>query len=238
MKGILLASAILFAAVNVFAQQDVNPGRPIAVSVAKAYVPQCFDSNDRTQVVVEGYFPNTCYRVGPNRAFKNDKGEIEITQTAYVYKGVCLMMIVPYQQTINVGILERSGDYKIVDTLSKKSLGTMPVATSKTTGPDDFVYASISDAYVSYVETDERVVVIHGEVPGSCWEVSDKRVFRDGNDVLTVLPIMTQTSDDNCTEIPVPFVTTVKMPELSQGRYLLQVRSLSGQSVNKLFDVQ
>src|SRR5690606_19009749 len=127
---------------------DVSPGRPVAVSVAKAYVPQGFDNNDRTQIVIEGYFPNSCYRVGPNRAFKNAKGEIEISQTAYVYKGICLMMIVPYQQTINIGVLETAGEYKIVDTLSRKGLGVMPVAVSKSSGPDDYFYASINDAHV------------------------------------------------------------------------------------------
>ena len=99
-------------------------------------------------------------------------------------------------------------------------------------------YAIINDAYVSFIETDERVVVLRGELPGSCWQINEKKIFMDGKDVLTVLPIITHITDDYCDDRRIPFVTTVKVPDLEAGRYLLNVRSLNGQSVNKLFDIR
>jgi hypothetical protein len=239
MKKLILTTTLgLTLAAGIAAQAEEGPGLPVPVSIARAYVPQGFDNNDRAEVTIEGYFPNTCYRMGPTTAQKNEKGEIEVTQTAYVYKGHCLMMIVPYQQSVSLGVLANEGQYRVMDGLSKQELGVMPVAKSKTTGPDDFMYAHVDDAYITYIEPGRRAIVINANLPGNCWTMTDKKVFLEGNDVLTVLPIMEQTSEDNCVRDPVPFTAVVDVPQLDKGRYLLNVRSLNGQSVNKLFDVQ
>ena len=221
---------------------DLSSEKLVKVAVSKAYIPQGFDNNDITKVVVEGFFPNTCYRIKKQDAtdvkIDRDKNTVEVTQRAYVYSGMCLQMIVPYTETVEIGKLASAGSYRIVDSLSKRELGKMAVDTSTTTGPDDYFYAMVNDAHVSNTDSSEGQIIIRGELPTSCWDITDKKVFLDGKDVLTVLPIMTLVSKDACPSVRVPFETTIALPQLEAGRYLLNVRSLNGQSINKLFDAR
>lgn len=237
----VLVGASANANANANAKAEIQQERLVKVAVSKAYIPQGFDNNDVTKVVVEGFFPNTCYKIKKQDAedvtIDKNKKTIQVTQRAYVYSGMCLMMLVPFSETVEVGTLAAVGDYKVTDALSARELGRMTIANSKTTGPDDFYYAMVSDAYVGTLDTDEKQVIIRGELPGNCWELTDKKIFVEGKDVLTVLPIMEQTSEEFCNSDRVPFVTTVTLPELAAGRYLLNVRALNGQSVNKLFDM-
>ena len=241
MKVLILCSLIIGLFGFTTAQAEQSDSKIVKVSVAKAYIPHGFDNNDVTKIVVEGFFPNTCYKLKKQEkedvSIDPDTKQIKVTQRAYKYDQMCLMVVVPFNQTIEVGQLKNIGDYSIMDTLTSRSLGVMPVAKSETSGPDDFTYATINDAYVGIIETDERKIILEGQLPGSCWELTSKRAFLDGRDVLTVLPIMNFIADDDCDDKPVKFVTSIPLPELTTGRYLLNVRSLNGQAVNKLFDV-
>lgn len=242
MRSLVLISLMAAAFGLSAAHADEGEAKIVKVSVAKAYIPHGFDNNDVAKIVVEGFFPNTCYKMKKQEkedvVVDTETREIRVTQRAYKYDGMCLMMVVPYTQTIEVGQLTNVGDYQVQDTLTRRRLGVMPVAKSETTGPDDFTYATINDAYVGQIETDEKRIILEGQLPGSCWELTSKRAFLDGNEVVTVLPIMNFIADDNCDEKPVKFVTSLPLPELASGRYLLNVRSLNGQAVNKLFDVK
>lgn len=219
------------------ADQDVEQPARVSVGLTAAYIPGGFDSNDRTQMVVEGYFPNTCYRVGPyEKKLDSQNHQITVEQTAYKYRGQCLMMIVPFSQTVQVGIL-KANNYTVKDQATGKILGDMPVRTATNSGPDDNLYASISDAYVGVVDGNKKAIVLQGELPGDCWGLKEKRVVQDGKNVITVLPIIEKLRDTNCNDYRVPFVSTAEIPEVSAGRYLLHVRSLNGLAVNKLVDL-
>lgn len=211
----------------------------VPYGVTRAYIPQGFDSNDATHVVVEGTLPNTCYRVGPGKAkLDTETNKIIVEQTAYVYKGaMCMQMIVPFNLTLDIGILNVA-DYTVKDAVTSKELGTLPVSLATSADPDDYNYATISDAYVDHTFTGERAIILHGQLPGNCWYLSEKRVIRESKDVLTVLPILAKREDVQCNDAPVYFTTTVELPEdLAPGRHLLHVRSQSGAAVNKLFDM-
>ena len=185
----------------------------VKVSVGKAYIPQGFDNNDVVKIVVEGFFPSTCYKIKK----KHESGdvivdpvskEIMITQHAYYYKGNCKPVTVPYVRTVEVGKLPNDGNYKLVDAFSGRELGVIPVRLSTTAGPDDFTYAIMSDAYVSLNGDDENVIVLKGELPSNCWKVVEKRAFVDGPDVLTVLPIIEEKKPGQiCSQQVVPFAT-------------------------------
>ena len=91
----------MFSLTGVFGEA-LGPNSPdtITVSFSKVYVPTGFDDNDRTQVTIEGTFPNTCYKVGPY-ATKIDPltRTITVQQQAYRYQGVCLQdksKLLPY----------------------------------------------------------------------------------------------------------------------------------------------
>lgn len=243
MKTLTILTSLLLGLNLAFAEDRSAPQdtEVVTVPVSRAYIPHGFDNNDVTKIVVEGFFPNTCYKVKkqtPEDVIVDPSGEIQVTQKAYKYNGMCLMVMVPFSQTIEVGKIQQTGTYRVMDALSRKNLGVMPVAKSETEGPDDYTYAIVNDAYVGKIETDQKKIVLDLELPGDCWELIDKRAYLDGQDVLTVLPIMDFTADDNCGETPVKKLTTMELPNLRTGRYLLNVRSLNGQAVKKLFDVR
>ena len=221
----------------------------VHIALKKAYIPQGFDSNDRVQVVVEGFLPNTCYRLGPTKVWQgSDPHDLFVEQHAYKYPGVCLEVIVPFNHSIEFGILP-AGNYNIKNVFVEesgtmtyeKSLGTIPVATAATAGPDDHLYAIVDDATLT-TSSESKKVVLTGELPGPCWFFEDTKVVVESNDVVTILPIIYyKVPHDSLTQcdvnVTVPFTKAVTLPKLPTGRYLIQTRSLNGQSVNKLFNL-
>ncbi|MEZ4750957.1 MAG: hypothetical protein R3B54_10145 [Bdellovibrionota bacterium] len=106
MKSIFFTLVLsLIFAVNANADDADKPVLQAVASV-KAFVPVGFDDNDQSQIVIAGRFPNTCYQVGPYEVKVDDADKsITVTQYAYVYSGVCLRMLVPYTQTVELGCL-------------------------------------------------------------------------------------------------------------------------------------
>lgn len=232
----LMLSVLLVGGV---AMADNSIGEPVTVSVplSSAYIPGGFDSNDRAELVVEGLFPNTCYRVGPYEKSMDSTGkELLITQMAYKYQGMCLMMLVPFSQTVQMGIM-KANTYTVKDGNSGRGMGELPVRLATNVGPDDFLYASVQDAYVGVVDGNKRAIVLQGELPGDCWAIKEKKVVLDGKNVLAVMPIIEKIRKNNCNDYRMQFMTTVDVPEVTPGRYLLHVRSLNGQAINKLVDL-
>ncbi|MEQ1663975.1 MAG: hypothetical protein ABL927_01210 [Bdellovibrionales bacterium] len=238
--GLLLIGASFLIGRTIMAQDNFElPQAPEQVSVPleNAYIPGGFDSNDRAQVVVEGHFPNTCYRQGPYTKILDAKSnELSINQTAFKYKGMCLMMLVPFTETVQVGIMG-ANNYKVKDAISQKELGTLPVSLAKNSGPDDHLYASVSDAYVGVIDGSDRVIILQGEFPGDCWRLKEKKVIQDGKNVLVVLPIIEKFRNDKCNDVRIPFISTAALPTVNAGRFLLHVRSLNGAAINKLVDL-
>ena len=65
--------------------------KPVMVPIAvdSAFIIDGFDSNDRTQVMINGYFPDTCYQVGPYDAYVNPRDNtVQIYQKAYLQRYV------------------------------------------------------------------------------------------------------------------------------------------------------
>ncbi len=214
---------------------DKDQPEIVSVPLTNAYIPSGFDSNDRVRLMVEGYFPSTCYRVREPQLDRND-GAIAVNQTAFKYNGPCLWMMVSYSQPINVGIL-KSSTYTLKDNHTGRVLGQLPIKVAVNNGPDDFMYANVKDAYVAFVDGNKRAIVLTGVLPGDCWSLKEKRIFQDGKNVLTVLPILEKTERAQCNDYEIPFVSTIDIPAVAAGRYMLHVRSLNGDSVAKLVDL-
>lgn len=220
-----------------FADVPVEQPEKVSVALTEAYIPGGFDSNDRAQIVIEGYFPNSCYRVGPyEKQLNTSSQELNIRQTAYKYKGQCLMMMVPFNQTVQVGLLKAS-TYKVKDASTGRDLGALPVATASNSSPDEHLYANINEAYVGVIDGNKKSIVLQGELPGDCWAVKETRTVLDGRKVIAVLPIIEKIRETNCSDYRMPFVSTAEIPRVEAGRYLLHVRSLNGLAINKLIDL-
>lgn len=86
--------------------------RDVVVSISDAYIPSGFDSNSEAFVVVNGIFPNSCYRLKEAKVDHVGANLHEVTTYATVTEGMCLMVLVPFTKEVRVGKLT-TGDHKV-----------------------------------------------------------------------------------------------------------------------------
>jgi hypothetical protein len=205
-----------------------------AVLFSKIYAPVGFDSNDHVQFVGEGMFSNTCYRPATvTVAVDNAKKIIKVGPVAYKYNGLCLQVILPFDRTVDVGVLS-AGTWAVVQ-LDNKQIGQIKVAPALTADPDDYLYAPISQAYVHETNGKEELM-LNGSFPNSCMTMQDVK-FNVSDDVIVVQPIA-QMAAGPCTGPAVPFTQVVQLGAIKAGRYLLHVRSMNAQAINTMIDLQ
>jgi hypothetical protein len=80
--------------------------KDVAVSVMDVYVPGNFQAGQDAYVVVNGLFPNSCYSLGTPLVKNIDDYTHEIRTMAKVRSGICLRVLVPYNQEISLGALK------------------------------------------------------------------------------------------------------------------------------------
>jgi hypothetical protein len=236
MKNFFRLALILLAATSLNAKADPVP-TVVDVQFRTGYLPVGFDTNDNSQLVAEGTFPNTCYRhAGTKMKVDHDNRVIRLFTKAYKYKGNCLPVLVPFQREVDLGLL-KAGTYKVVSVLGnqQEEMGNMQVSIATNSEPDDFLYAPVSQAYFSKMDG-KYFVTISGMFPQTCYKMREV-VVRVQPNVLVVQPIAEMT-DEVCEERLKPYSETVEVKNLSEGRYLLHIRSLNGEAVNNLIDVR
>ncbi len=106
-KMIFSALAISAATVS-FAQ--AAPDKPVQtreqiVAINDAYIPSGFDSGSEAFVVVNGLFPNSCYRFTEAKVEHVGPALHEVRAYANVTEGLCLMVLVPYSKEVQLGKL-------------------------------------------------------------------------------------------------------------------------------------
>lgn len=232
-RFLILALAVLGTS-QLYAQSD-KP-EMVKYTLKTVYLPLGFDSNDRVQIAAEGKLPDTCYKAGPITAKVNkETKKIELRSRVYKYDTVCLRMRTTFHQIAEVGILPE-GNYKVVNEVGDE-LGVLPVRKATTSAPDDHLYAPVGDSRVMTDENDSQLINIEGVFPDACLKMKEVRVFVDGRNVVTVLPIAEKTGS-NCMIASFPYKTTASLPaSLAKGSYLLNTRSLNGEGVFRFFEV-
>jgi hypothetical protein len=161
---------------------------------------------------------------------------VYIQQQAYLYKGVCLQILVPFTQTIDLGIV-KFGDYKITDASNKSVLGEMKIDKATKSEPDEFLYAPMSDAYItSDTLHGNHTLVLKGAFSDRCTLFEDVRINYT-QDVIVVQPIVKHIAVRGCGAVKTRFVKTVELKQDLKGTYLLHVRSMDGQAINKMVDL-
>ena len=209
----------------------------VSSAFSASYLPQGFDTNDKVQIVGEGIFPNSCFRkAGVRVSVNHTLKTIRVTPTAYQYDGLCMQMIVPFDTVVDVGLL-KAGEYTVVQGYTGEKLGALNVRVSTNAGPDDHLYAPISQAFVSQVN-DTVVVKIAGEFSDSCMELQDVITEVQAN-VIIIQPIALRHSDGRiCSQAVIPFEKTLALNGVAKGKYLLHVRSLNGNAINNLVTIK
>jgi hypothetical protein len=230
-RGMLVVGGLALASTG-FAIPEIVQG-----TFSEAYVPEGFDSNDNTQVVTEGIYPNGCYRPA-TPVVKVDEAAKTVTvdAQAFYYDTMCPQVLVPYHQTLNLGVLG-AGRYQILNKSDMNNLGQLSVRVATNSTPDDFPYAPVDQAYFEKVDQYHQLK-LQGTFRNSCMTLVDVQIDRQPK-VIVVQPIaeMDQSRTD-CKEGEFPFTETKVIENLAKGRYLLHVRALNAEAINHLVDAR
>jgi hypothetical protein len=240
----LISAAFLLSGLAGSASAQDGGRREIAdlvpVEAVDLFVPNGFDSNDEIVVVIDGYFPNSCYRLTrPELSIDHAKHEIKINQMARKFPGPCLVPLVPFTNIVHIGALE-AGTYRVSTNkgMLVVTLGVAEDASSGAFGPDDFLYAPVDAVSVSKNASGRYEARLTGRFTNDCMEFDEVRVLHKGR-VIELLPILKNTaSDAGCQPMEESFSRKVLLPaEVDAGRNLVHVRSLNGASINSVFSV-
>ncbi|MCX6125171.1 MAG: hypothetical protein NTV34_10570 [Proteobacteria bacterium] len=226
---------LVFAGVS----YGADTGRVVSLDARFLFVPQGFDSNDQTEVVVDGFLPDACYKIVPPRVeFNMEQKLFTIVPQAFHFEGegmVCGTYQVPYTVTANLGVV-RAGSYALIARgVPEKKL---QVNRSSSIGPDDFLYAPVDQVFVDIDASRQSIVAyITGRYTNSCMRLTETKILEQG-ETTVLLPIISLENRDDCHETDMSYKgISVKLPWKGPGRYLVHTRSLSGSSVNSVFSI-
>ena len=230
---LVLSMIFLFFNISVFADVTApEKAKIIRAPVSHVFVPQGFDSNDNVQVVAVGHFPSTCYQLYNYQVKRY--GEKYYVNVNAIYQGgrVCADAMVPFKQEISLGATG-PGKYQVVvnPKSSFSARGFLPVMEARTNRIDDFTYAYVE--YVGAVKGNPSKAKIGGYIASDCFKFDRFHKMSNKRDVVAVLPILKQVKK-HCPMKLTPFEYVIDVPRLSARQVLLHVRSMDGQSVNKV----
>ena len=216
----------------------------VSVPLTKAYVPIGFDDNDNIQVVVAGILPNLCYKVGRTEFLPpNANGAIAFKQQAYRYKGFCLPVAAPFFAVVDLGILkptaEKGPGYVLLDSSDPTGkttlLGHLPVEVAKTESADEFPYAPVDDAQIEAKDDSGYVLKLRGVYPNRCMKIVAEPIVRYFQGIIVVQPVVA-IDEGPCRPAPERFQRVVPLKPGLKGAHLIHIRTMNGQSINKVFD--
>ncbi len=209
--------------------------------VEKVFVPQGFDDNDSTEVVLHGHFPNTCYKVGPVKVERGTDGKsITLEALSYYYGGFgCAQVLVPFVQTAQLGVLnEGMFQIKIKGQPEIPSRG-LEIAHAQTQSPDDYLYAPVESASINGEDGEPATLKIEGNYPYmfiGCMMITELRTSITSDNVVVVQPI-TQIKDDSECPLSKKYSFEKELGALAKAEYLIHVRTLDGNALNRLVDL-
>jgi hypothetical protein len=211
--------------------------------VDRLFIPEGFDDNDKVEVVLYGEFPSSCYRIdGVDVAMNAQTGRYEINASALRYDGeICAQVITPYIKPVELGILS-AGTYDAVAKGNESTLAQFEVAPRRTESPDDFIYAPVTTASVSWeAGSGKQLLNLKGNYPLTlvgCAILDDVKIHVTKDDVVVVQPIMEFIDDERCDQrTDLSFDESFVMPQAFVGKGLLHVRVMNGNSLNSLLDI-
>lgn len=112
MKKLVFLAVVSLLGAGAFAS-DAPAEKDVVVNINDVFVPPGFDSNSNIVVVASGIFPNSCYKWKEARVTHDKAKNLhEVRSTAAVSQGMCLMVLVPFQKDIDLGVLGR-GDHTV-----------------------------------------------------------------------------------------------------------------------------
>ncbi len=225
----------------------------IEVSLQAVFAPSTgFDDNDNVEVVAHGDLPNSCYTLADSFfEILEDGITIDIHQYATLQKeGICaqgaalpphLSMLVPFTRDITIGRLN-AADYVIQYHKPGSITARRALQITRASAPtiDENPYAIVTNAQVGDVQVagDSITVTLSGLLNSTCTELTDEIQVIKQNDVYVILPTLKVKPEIMCAQMLKPFSRKVELGKAIGGEFLVHVRSMNGQSVNRVFEVQ
>lgn len=213
-------------------------GTPVKklVPVSHVYAPNGFDSNDSAEVIITGFLPNLCHKT-PKAELKKEGNKISIEVSSLYYSEsnpFCPEMIVPFTESVNLGVLDKGGYKVMVNGKSQWEVNeSLSITGAVSNSIDEHSYA-----YVEYIEKEDAqkgYVKLKGYNPSDCFELDRIDYTHNGKDTYSILPKMKQVREF-CPRKMVPFEYEWKVPgDLDREEVLLHVRTLDGKSINSLY---
>jgi hypothetical protein len=113
----LFALMTLCSFVASSAQQNITSvtsptEREVTINISDAYIPGGFDSTSDAYVVLNGLFPNSCYKWSRADVINAGNNVHEVRSVATVSQGMCMMVIIPFTKEVRIGQLP-SGKHKV-----------------------------------------------------------------------------------------------------------------------------
>ncbi len=169
--------------------------------IERMFIPDGFDDNDNSIVILQGTFPNSCYQVGKAEAIisKEDKKITVKAKSLYYPSGPCAQVLVPFMQEVNLGVLE-AGVYDVYLDAERGLRRSFQVIPRITDRHDDFMYAPVDSVTVVEKEGASHAV-LSGYYPHTfvgCMKFVEFRTRKmPDQDLIVILPITTLTSDND-----------------------------------------
>jgi hypothetical protein len=206
------------------------------------YAPGGFDSNDNAQIVLAGVFSGYCMKVGATHHqvdFKNFR--IYVSQQISM-TGSCseLAMYLPYSIVVDLGSLpegvyqvsaqEQNGQYTPMTHL-KIARAASPASSVAT---DERLYAPVrSMEFWPGDGSRAPVLTLKGVLTNTCLSVEEARVVYSAPNLVEVLPLV-RIKKQNCKPSVSEFILPVSLTNFPSSETLIHVRSMNGQSLNKI----
>ena len=245
---------LMFAATVAFlaAALHAEPSRPMKepLRVNTIFIPQeGFDDNDNVEFVLDGELKNACFQLGMS-SVKIEGNVISVSLESHRADDTyctqddavlpeAIQAPVPFYKEIELGQL-KAGQYTLrYETTSVVVNKTFNVAQAPTNRQDSLNYAPVENASIdSIVKTGDNVKLrLTGVLTSSCMHLRDEALVSLEGDVVVVQPLVRVDLTSNCLMYLRPFSQEVMFPNLTEGRYLIHIRSMNGGALNRVLSV-
>ncbi len=228
--GFSLMGCLIFSlgAISNIGLPDIPEIREVDLKAEHVFVPKGFDSNDMTEIVVTGWYPNPCYEWSRSVIHKQT-GNVNVQLKALVKKGidtVCIDMAVPYMESVKLGAMHEGHSKLWVNEIQTQ----LEITKANSNSIDDYLYGQVRRVYA-----ESSALVLEIEHPSDCIVLDRIESMFNGKDVCSVLPIMKKVKD-TCPRNPQILDYRFEIPEkcFTADKVLFHVRSLEGKAVNFL----
>lgn len=209
--------------------------------IDRLYIPHGFDDNDIVEVVIFGHFSDSCHQLGEAEVkFSDNRQKVTVTPISYKEEGVsCVQMISPYVQAIKLGRMFK-GQYEFNVTNNPQANERLFVKEAQVSARDDFMYPPVDYAEVKNNPNGGSVLTLKGRYPKlkqGCMKTTSAMLhFQDG-DMLVIQPkakIINKLDERGC---EAQYESNFQLPYTLNGKVLLHVRTVNGQSYNRVEEV-